>query len=232
VGCISGCGTAGVPRADGSADGGVDHEQAKLIAQESAKAVGLALLAARPAADLQAIYEAGLPHPVCPQTQPDFNGDHIDLSLDYGTGCVATYASGPEFAGRLSGSYTASTHTFDLTLENVQSIAGLLEGTVSGRVEPNVVEQTFYVSVIANLSGWSIQGTAIAEVELAEARLRITQAQLLSTRAGRYNVTLNDARFDIGSFQAGASAGTARVMSVSEENTLTDVPATVVDFGG
>lgn len=172
---FAGCGGVAAPP---SAAGDMTLANARDTAVIAATSLARIAVAARPAADLQAILEHGRSFPQCPSMTYSVRGNTLDLTLAYGAGCGLDNAPAVTLAGQLAGSYFPGAHNLDFGVAAV--VAGgneAMNGSYAGRVSFLKDVQIFTVTTRLTLGeGTVLEGDGTIEIHPAGETVRIVRA--------------------------------------------------------
>lgn len=154
----------------------------------SAAAAGVTL----PVSDLQLIFEAGLPPPICPALDADLVGRDLDLTLDYGVGCKSSHFHQTPMRGMVRGVYYTAYNAFDLLFEDVAVNEQSLSGAVTGRLD--VVDGIRQTTLNVNLTFQDIttRGTVVAWLGSESMWLSGTDLTVTDSEGVSCLVTLNE----------------------------------------
>lgn len=171
---FAGCGGVAAPPF-GPGDAAV--ARARDTATVAAAGMAKIALAARPAADLQAILEHGHSFPQCPSMTYSVRGNTLDLTLAYGAGCSLDNAPAVILAGQLAGSYFPGAHDFDFGVAVVAGGDEAMNGSYAGRVSFVEDLQIFTVTLRLTLGdGTVLEGEGTIEIHPAGETVRVVRA--------------------------------------------------------
>jgi hypothetical protein len=145
----------------------------------SAQTFAQAVVVILPAKDLQAIFEYGLPAPVCPSLGVELGSNTIGLTLEYGTGCPPTAFPLSSLEGTVEGTSYIVFNAFDFELEDVAVDGSSLSGSIAGGFTLAAETTSFTLTVTLFLSdGTKVAGSGSVRLDNQAGRITIEDADL------------------------------------------------------